>query len=224
MDFKELEAVLHYTFKDQDLLTKALTHASAAEKPSGSYERLEFLGDRILGIVVAHMLYHSFPHETEGDLAQRLAYLVSAPLLAEVASGLYVEKHIKAALGSQFLKMKKKESILADVCEAIIAALYIDGGLDIAWRFVETHWRPLLERNPVPPRDPKSELQEWLQSRSQRVPAYRLMEKLGPDHDPVFKVSLTIDPFGMVTGQGSSMRKAEKDAALEMLKRIASHD
>jgi ribonuclease-3 len=223
MDLKNFEVILDYSFKDKDLLKKALTHASAAEKPSGSYERLEFLGDRVLGIVVAHMLYHTFPDETEGDLAKRLAFLVSAPLCSEVAANLKVEEYINAALGSHYLKTSKKHPLLADVCESIIAALYIDGGLDVAWRFVESQWRPLLERDPSPPRDPKSELQEWLQSRSQKVPVYKLEEKQGPDHDPVFQVSLTIDPYGTVIGRGVSLRKAEKDAALEMLKRIRTH-
>lgn len=223
IDLKTLETKLDYVFKNQQLLTQALTHASAVNGAQHSYERMEFLGDRVLGLVVTHMLYHSFPDETEGDLAKRLAFLGSAPLLAEVALNLELDHYVTSALATHFSKVEKKESILADVCEALIAALYIDGGLDVAWRFVESHWRPLLERNPTPPRDPKSQLQEWLQEHLRLLPYYKLVEKKGPDHNPVFKVKLTIDPFGTVTGEGSSMRKAEKNAASEMLKRISGH-
>jgi ribonuclease III len=223
IDLENLETKLNYTFNNRQLLAQALTHASAVDRAHHSYERMEFLGDRVLGFVIAQMLYHTFPRETEGDLAQRLAFLVSSPLLAEVASNLNLDQHVTSALVTHFSKVEKKESILADVCEALIAALYLDGGLDVTRRFVEAHWRPLLERNLKPPRDPKSELQEWLQEHSQTLPRYRLVEKKGPDHNPVFKVELTIDPFGTVVGQGYSVRKAEKEAAIEMLRRIETH-
>lgn len=224
MDFASLETSIDYTFKDQQLLKQALTHASASESEQGNYERLEFLGDRVLGLVIAHMLYHSFPKEVEGDLAKRLGFLVSAPLLAEVASSLNLDQYVTSTLASDFSKTKKQESILADVCESLIAALYIDGGLEVAWRFVTQYWQPLLERNPMPPSDPKSELQEWLQARSKQVPRYRLIDKIGPDHDPQFKVELTIEPYGTVVGQGVSVRKAQKEAAFEMLQRITETD
>lgn len=224
-ELKDLENKLFYSFKDQQLLAQAFTHASAIEGVShASYERMEFLGDRILGLVVANLIYHSFPFEVEGDLAKRLGYLASTTVLAEVAEELELDQYVTSALPTHFSKAEKKESILADVCEALIAALYLDGGLEVAWKFVETHWRPLLQRIPEPPRDPKSQLQEWLQGRSQRLPRYKLVEKIGPDHNPIFRIELTIEPFGTVVGQGPSVRKAEKEAATEMLKRITPDD
>lgn len=224
MDLNAFESIIGYTFKDQQILRQALTHASAVERENGNYERMEFLGDRVLGLVIAHMLYHSFPTEVEGDLAKRLAFLVSAPLLAELSTSLQIEQYVTSALANNFSNAEKKESILADVCESLIAALYLDGGLVVAWQFIEKHWQPLLERNPMPPSDPKSELQEWLQARSQKIPRYRLVEKMGPDHDPRFKVELTIEPYGTVFGEGFSVRKAQKEAALEMLNRISAHE
>jgi len=225
IDVNSLEKILGYSFKNQELLEQAFRHASAIERLSHtSYERMEFLGDRVLGLIITDLLYHSFPFELEGDLARRLSFLVSAPLLAEVAGNLELDHYVMSALPTHFSKAEKKESILADVCEALIAALYLDGGLTIAWAFVETHWKPLLERIPEPPRDPKSHLQEWLQGQSKKLPKYKLIEKTGPDHNPFFKVELTIEPYGTVVGQGASVRKAEKEAAAEMLKKVFSHD
>jgi ribonuclease-3 len=225
VDFKNLEQILGYQFKNQKLLEQAFLHASAIEGVSHqSYERMEFLGDRILGLVVADLIYHSFPFELEGDLAKRLSFLVSAPLLAQVAENLELDQYVTSALPTHFSKAEKKESILADVCEALIAALYLDGGLKTAWTFVESQWKPLLERIPEPPRDPKSQLQEWLQGHLKKLPKYKLVEKTGPDHNPFFKVELTIEPYGTVLGQGPSMRKAEKEAAAEMLKKVLPHD
>jgi ribonuclease-3 len=219
-ELTDLEEKIGYHFNDQGLLNQALTHSSTEVSFHQSYERLEFLGDRVLGLIVANLLYKSFPNESEGDLAKRLSFLVNSSILAEIATNLSVHLYVISALPEHFSKTEKKESIASDVCEALIAALYLDGGLPIASRFVETHWRPLLERIPDPPHDPKSQLQEWSQKHLQRLPKYRLAEKTGPDHNPMFTIELSIDPYGTTSGKGSSVRKAEKEAAAEMLKRI----
>lgn len=225
-NLRTLEVTLEYTFVNPALLQQALTHISLSEKNIHThYERLEFLGDRVLGLVLSEMLLHRYPQEPEGGLAKRLAYLASMPILAKVAASLKLEDYIGSRLSAeQRAQEATLDSLMSDVCESIIAAIYLDGGLAPAQHFIKTHWQEYLEDLPLPPVDPKSELQEWLQAHEKRHPTYQLVEKRGPDHNPSYTVSVTIEPFGTTLGTGSSIRLAEKGAAEQMLHRITTYE
>ncbi|MBY0281490.1 MAG: ribonuclease III [Alphaproteobacteria bacterium] len=210
-DLNPLEEKIGYQFKDQTLLKSALTHSSV--RHSGNvFERLEFLGDRVLGVLIAEYLYKNFPKESEGDLAKRLAVLVSKETCNKVG-------HLIAL--SDFLKLigdrSPHSSVLADAVEALIAALYLDGGLDECRKFVIRCWKVFIEKNMIPPKDAKTTLQEWAQAKGLPIPVYKLIESSGPDHEPLFKVEVTIMNKPPYYGIGSSKRIAEQAAASDLL-------
>jgi ribonuclease-3 len=213
---------LGHRFEQPRLLRRALTHTSARtpSRQAHNYERLEFLGDRVLSLVVADLLLARFPDEREGDIARRHAALVRRAALAEVAAALRLGDHVVLSRGEAETGGRDNPAILADVCEAVIAALYLDGGLPIAARFIERHWGPLIEAAPHPPQDPKTALQEWAQARGLALPQYREIGRKGPDHGPLFTVEVTVEgqPPGCATGP--SKRTAEQAAAAVLLSRI----
>ncbi len=221
-----LQKALFHDFTDPELLTIALTHSSLADPgPQGkliTYQRLEFLGDRVLSLVVADMLYHRFGKEREGDLAKRHTGLVRMETLADIARTIGLGQAVRLSDSESAAGGAAKPNILADVCEAVIGALYIDGGLDAAKRFIETHWKDRLETTAGPPQDPKSRLQEWAQRRGLPVPEYRIKEQEGPPHDPVFTVEVTVAGKDPVSATGSSKRAAEKAAATQLLTQIGN--
>jgi ribonuclease-3 len=222
-----LAALLDHRFENPALLSQALTHSSAVEtRPGGplSYERLEFLGDRVLGLIVADMLLERFPCEPEGALARRHAFLVSREALAEVARGLELGSYIKVSRGEAESGGRENPALLADVCESLIGALYRDGGLEAARRFVTPRWSPLLTQDRKPPRDAKTGLQEWAQARGLPLPVYKETAREGPAHDPRFTVSVTIQGFEPVAGTGRSKRLAEQDAARRMMATLQSDE
>ncbi len=217
-----LENLLGHTFADPEILELALTHrgsleASAKGKRPGqsTNERLEFLGDRVLGLVVAEGLLRVYPDENEGALATRLAALVSASTLAKVAEEVGLGPHIKMAPGQQADAFES--AILADACEAVIGALYLDGGLGVAARFITLRWEPLMRAEIVPPKDPKTALQEWAQGRGLPLPAYKVISESGPAHAPEFTVSARVEGFPEHTGKGRTKRHAEQVAATALL-------
>lgn len=218
-----LEAALCHRFANPDLLDRALTHRSvsgarksARVRALSTNERLEFLGDRILGLVVAEALLARFPDAEEGELAQRLAALVAEPTLTDVAREIDLVAHVKSAAGQSASAM---DSILADACEAVVGAIYEDAGLDASRTFVLTHWQPRIERAKAPPKDSKSALQEWAQGRGLPLPAYREVERSGPDHAPHFVVAVSVPGFAEETGAGKSKQMAETLAATAFLDR-----
>ncbi len=213
----ELEEAIGYRFQNRTLLDEALTHRSVSGPGHVGYDRLEFLGDRVLALVVADMLYLCFPDEDEGALAKRLVALVRRETLAEVAETLDIGPHIRMSRGETEGGGKVNEAILSDVAEAVIAAVYLDGGLAPAADFIERNWRPLLEGTAEPPKDPKTALQEWAQARGLGLPAYRLVEQTGPDHAPAFRIEVTLGAERPQTAWGKSKRIAEQDAAAKML-------
>lgn len=220
-DLDRLAERLGHCFSQPALLSRALTHASMAKGEGGeTYERLEFLGDRVLGLIVADLLLDRFPHEPEGPLAQRLAELVRRETLAKVARALDLGPHLRLARGDEAAGERDNPAILADACEAVIGALYLDGGLPAARSFVEPVWRPLLEEAPQPPRDAKTALQEWAQARGLPLPEYREVGRAGPDHGPVFTIEVTLPGLGGETGEGRSKRQAEQAAAARLLARL----
>ncbi|MEX2455361.1 MAG: ribonuclease III [Rhodospirillaceae bacterium] len=216
---RSIEDVVLYTFRRPALIERALTHTSLRQtKSDPSYERLEFLGDRVLGLLIAELLLERFPQSSEGKLAPRLAALVSGRTLADVARSIGLGEFIRMSDGESAAGTRDRRSVLADCCEAVIGALYRDGGLDAAREFVKRLWMPLIDD--VEPRVAKTELQEWLQARGLPLPEYVIVERVGPPHQPVFTVELTISGQAPVRAQGKSKRAAEVQAATLMLDSI----
>jgi ribonuclease-3 len=213
----DLETVLEHTFKASEILQRAITHASAAKEVWNAYERLEFLGDRVLGLVVADQLLDRFPREREGEIARRHVQLVRKETLAEVARGLDIGAYLILSRGEEEVGARESESILADVMEAILGALYLDGGLDVARRFVVKHWTPFLEADLEPPSDPKTTLQEWAQARRHGLPSYVVIGQEGPPHAPEFTIQVTVADFPARTAKGRSKRHGEQAAATLLL-------
>lgn len=211
----QLQKRLGHDFRDGDLLSRALTHGSATARsgPATSYQRLEFLGDRVLGLAVATMLHRSFPKAEEGELARRLNQLVRKETCAEVARDLKLGDAIRLGESEAQTGGKRKMAILADVCEAVIAAVYLDGGLEAAQTLIERHWGPRMTGYNGPLRDAKTMLQEWAQGRGKAAPRYIMTERSGPDHAPSFTVQVEIDGYQPATGTGGSKRLAEQRAA-----------
>ena len=219
---RELARRIGHNFADPDLLERALTHASRNSRPGGgaNYERLEFLGDRVLGLVVADLLYHHFPDEEEGALARRFAMLVRRETLAEVAEEIDLGPAVILARGEIEAGTQENPGVLSDCMEAVIAALYLDGGLEAARDFIAGHWTPRLEADPTPPKDAKTELQEWAQAQGLPLPDYREIGRDGPAHDPRFTIAVSVDGAEAVEGSGSSKRQAEQAAAEALLAKV----
>ncbi len=216
-----LAARIGYTFKESSYLKRALTHSSSGGRSSqktSDNERLEFLGDRVLGLVIAEILISRFPDSTEGELAPRFNALVRKEACADVARQIDLGNDLIMSQGEAQAGGRRKEAILGDACEALIAAIYSDGGLAPARAFIERFWLSRLDAVEVPPRDPKTMLQESLQSRGLAPPEYKLRERCGPDHAPVFTIALVVDGQDRAKGSAGSKRAAEQIAAEEYLR------
>jgi ribonuclease-3 len=216
---------LGHSFADPQLLVEALTHPSAMARrgaPRRSYERLEFLGDRVLGLVVAELLWRRFPDEAEGELTRRHAGLVRRDALVDVARAIELGRFVILSAGEAQAGARDNSSVLADACEAVIAALYLDGGLEVARGFVQRHWEPRIQAAVAPPRDAKTALQEWAQGRGQGLPVYETVSVQGPAHKRVFTVSAQVEGVERATASGSSKRAAETAAAAELLTLLAA--
>lgn len=217
-----LQRRLGHTFADKALLTRALTHRSAAPDASAahSYERLEFLGDRVLGLVVAAMLIEAFPDEDEGALARRYNALVRGQTCAEIAAELGLGAHLLLGAGEALSGGRAKATLLSDAAEALIGAIFLDGGYEPARAFVEAHWRARMLAVETPRRDAKTALQEWSQGKGLPAPDYALVAREGPDHAPLFTVTATIQGLEPATGRGRAKREAEQAAARALLERL----
>jgi ribonuclease-3 len=221
IDEKYLEPLyksLGHEFSNPALLTQALTHPSL--EGAVNYQRLEFLGDRVLGLSIAEILYTEFPNVKEGGLAVRLAALVRKDALAQVAAQIHLERYIRLAASADEERERGKVAIQADVCEAVIGALYLDGGIDVAKRFVARYWHVLIMAKATAVKDPKSLLQEWAQARGFVPPVYIEIERSGPDHSPRFIIEVRAGDRQPVRAAGGSKRLAEQAAAEAMLKEI----
>lgn len=215
---------LGHRFKDEALLVEALTHSSAITRArQANYQRLEFIGDRVLALVVADLLFRRFPAENEGQLARRLNELVRLETCAEVARELGIAPFLVLGSGEKRAGGSDKPAILGDVCEALIGALFRDGGIDVARRFIERYWENRIAAAAVP-RDAKTALQEWAQGRGLPAPAYQLESRSGADHAPHFTISVSVIGQGAAEGSGSSKRAAEQQAAGALLMRLESED
>ena len=230
----DLPRILGHDFAAPALLAEALTHPSALTADRGrgrgrgakiakhGYERLEFLGDRVLGLVIADLLWRRFPDEPEGLLTQRHTHLVRRETLARVAESIGLGQHLVLSRAERAAGAAANPAILADACEAIIAAIYLDGGYDAAGGFIRRHWQPLIGAMEAPPRDPKTMLQEWAQARGLGLPRYELVATSGPDHAPQFTVAASIAGGTPATASGPAKRIAEAGAAAALLEWLAA--
>lgn len=221
-----LEASLGYTFTDPKLLRLALTHRSvSAENPSRKdNERLEFLGDAVLQLVVTDLLYHEYPRLAEGQMAKVRAAVVSRPTLAVVGRGMSVGEHIELAPGEERTGGREKDSILADAVEAIIGAVYLDAGLEAARAVILGHWSQVISERAKSPgvKDYKTRLQEHL-ARDSQTPVYSV-QGTGPDHDRTFTAKVTVEDAELGVGIGRSKKAAEQAAAQQALAVLEAND
>jgi len=218
----DLEDRIGYRFAEPAWLDRALTHSSAltaGRDRAGSYQRLEFLGDHVLGLAISDMLFRAFPAATEGELSRRLAALVRKETCADVARAIDLGPAMR--LGNSEIQAggHRRAAILADVCEALIGAVFCDGGYAAAAALIERYWQDRMLKPSRPLRDPKTVLQEWAQARGMPAPSYREVERSGPDHSPEFRVAVELSEHTPAEGTGRSKRAAEQAAAAAMLAR-----
>lgn len=210
---RKLEEILQYKFKNPKLLEQALTHSSVTGNERRNYERLEFLGDRVLGLTMAHVLYTKFPNEREGVLAQRHVRLVCADAVAEVVKKLHIDEYIIA---------KDKETtqsinVLCDIGEAVMGAIYIDSDIEQAIAFVERNWADMID-SAGSQKDFKTKLQERFHAMKQALPVYEMVAKEGSEHEPIFTVKVALNENTYALGKGKNKKLAEQQAAEELLK------
>lgn len=218
-----IEEVIGHHFSQRRLLEEALTHPGCAQTHKDipfNYQRLEFLGDSVLGMIVAEIVYHLYPQENEGNLAKRHAALVRGESLVKVARLLGLSRYINVPAGIDDAG-RDNPSNLEDVCEALIGALYLDGGMDAARKFVRQHWLPLARNVQAAPKDAKTALQEWAQARGLPLPVYVVQSITGPAHAPEFEVEVRIEvEGGQARARATAKRQAEQLAAQAMLERL----
>ena len=220
---KKLESLFHkikYNFKNIIFCVNALTHSSYDSKNyKTNYQRLEFLGDRVLGLIISEAIFNRFKNEEEGKLSKRFSDLVSKKTLIEVSKEIELQNTINTS--KEYIdKIKITDSMLADSLEALIGAIYIDSNFEEVKKVVLNLWGKKLSSQEKPPVDAKSFLQEWCLSKKKKIPVYQILEKSGPDHKPTFLVELRIENFQKVNGEGSTKKKAEIDAAQKIVEKI----
>jgi ribonuclease-3 len=217
----ELIDRIGYRFADEALLERALTHISAlsGKSRSGSYQRLEFLGDRVLGLVISEMLFRAYPKADEGELSKRLADLVRKETCADVARAMNLGDSIRLGSSESNAGGRRRSAILSDVCESLIGAVFLDGGYSSATELIEKFWDERMRALERPPRDAKTTLQEWAQGRGLPTPTYREVQRTGPHHNPEFRVTVELPGREQAEGIGRSKRAAEQAAAAAMLVR-----
>ena len=220
----QFENRIGYIFKNKELLINSLTHPSFLVENKknkknvlNDFERLEFLGDRVLGLAISSIIYKKFINNNEGDLSKKLSYLVQKNFLHKIAINLKIDRFLKF---SSKKNEKMNISILADSVESLIGALYLDGGFNNAKIFIKSTWGPYFEIEDKNMQDPKTKLQEISQQKSKKLPDYKLIKKEGPSHAPTFTISLKVLNLKKIISNGSTIREAEKNAASEALKKI----
>ena len=221
-DTAAFEQRIGYRFKDAALLEQALTHISAlsgARNRAASYQRLEFLGDHVLGLVISDMLFRTFARADEGEMSRRLADLVRKEACADVGRAIGLGAAIRLGASEANAGGRGRTAILADVCEALIGAVFIDGGYAPAAALIERFWTARMLEPARPLRDPKTVLQEWAQARGMAPPCYREIARSGPDHYPEFRVAVNVPDRAPAEGTGRSKRAAEQAAAAALLAR-----
>lgn len=218
---EKLEELTGHKFKDIVRLDRALTHSSAQHRTGKDYERLEFLGDRVLGLCIAEMLFARFAEANEGELSVRLNALVNAETLAEIADELKLHEVIRTGADVRDLQSERQKNMRADVVESLIATIYLDGGIPAARQFINRYWEPRAAHVAAARRDAKTELQEWSHKYHETVPAYTEISREGPDHEPVFVIEVKVGKLKAERAEGRSKRLAEQAAAEKLLRREA---
>lgn len=216
-----LQKRINYHFRDSALLKLALTHPSVARAQSN--QRLEFLGDAVLGLVVARILYDLYPAEQEGELARRHAALVQGITLTAVARDIGLGEALNVGTSEIQSGGRDNASNLEDALEALIGAIYLDGGMQAAETFIVPRWTEMAKKVEAPPKDAKTSLQEWAQARGLPVPTYTLVESTGPAHAPLFTIEATVQGYPPTQAKAASKRVAEQAAAGMLLERL-QHD
>ena len=218
MKVDEFEKKINYKFKNKSLIDLAFTHSSFKNKINKNYERLEFLGDRVLSLVISEDLFLKYSNENEGALSKRLSDLVSKQKLLEVANEISIKEMLKIdQFEKRNLKLKKNISILSDVCEALIGAIYLDSNLENAKKFISKYWKKKISKNILPPQDPKSLLQEVAQKKGLNLPKYILKKKEGPPHNPRFEVEVFLKGIRKFSAIAKTIKIAEINAAKKMV-------
>lgn len=212
---------LGHAFENRDLIEAALTHGSVTGGGK-DHERLEFLGDRVLGLAVAELLYRAHPDESEGALAPRLAGLVRRETLAAIAAEIGLEARLRTAMEARESRERARATLLADALEAVLGAVFLDGGWEAARAAVGRLWADRLATPAAPPRDAKTRLQEWAQAARWGLPVYAVRRTEGPDHAPRFEAEVTVAGHGPVLGAGASKRAAEQAAAARLLAELGA--
>ena len=218
MKVDEFEKKINYKFKNKSLIDLAFTHSSFKNKINKNYERLEFLGDRVLALVISEDLFLKYSNENEGALSKRLSDLVSKQKLLEVANEISIKEMLKIdQFEKRNLKLKKNISILSDVCEALIGAIYLDSNLENAKKFISKYWKKKISKNILPPQDPKSLLQEVAQKKGLNLPKYILKNKQGPPHNPRFEIEVFLKGIRKFSAIAQTIKIAEINAAKKMV-------
>ena len=212
-----LADMLGHSPHDLSLYERALTHGSHG---APSYQRLEFLGDRVLGLIVAEWLYAAYPRAPEGEMSRRFNTLVTGQVCAEVAREIGVGPHLRLGKQARDDGGAESDNILGDVIEALIGALYLDHGMTACEALVRRHWTARVEGHEKAPRHPKSALQEWAAANNRRAPVYDLVDRAGPHHAPQFTVRVSVGPAGEATATGTSKQEAETAAASALLEQL----
>jgi len=219
---RKLEEKISYSFKNKDLLKQAFTHPSLSRsgKISGNYERLEFLGDSVLSLSIAEILYNRYPEEAEGELARRRAYLVSRDCVAKAAAEIGIGEYLQLAGGEENIGGRLNPANLENAMEALLGAIFLDGGLAPAKALVANFWEDALKEMLIPPSSPKSELQEYIQKQGKGLPEYRIISSTGPSHKPEFTIEVSAEGYAPETGTATSRKAAENIAAENMLRKL----
>ena len=216
-NIKKLENILQVNFNNKKLLIQSLTHKSFNEKYNN--EKLEFLGDRDIGLVISKKLLNLYPEENEGTIDKKFSNLVNKKTCMEIAVQLNLKKFIKT--GNSFKNLRSSdEKILSDCCEALIGAIYIDQGIVISEKFILRNWDKFIKKSKVTTIDPKTKLQEYSLKKYKKLPIYKSFKQIGPNHNPLFKVQVQISDSKKYFGYGKSKKLAEKSAALKLIKNL----
>ena len=211
IDYFILEKKIGYKFKDKKLLIKSLTHKSYDK--INNNEKIEFLGDRVLGLIIAKKLLEIYPDEKEGILDKKFASLVNKKTCLKIAKNINLEKYI-LTFNPKNKKIKVEDKVVADCCEALIGAIYLDKGFTFAENFILTFWKKNIKESVITQIDAKTKLQEYSLKKHKKLPVYKLISNLGPRHKPIFKVGVKLPNSKLYIGQGSSKKDAEQDAAI----------
>ncbi len=223
MKLSDLESHLNYQFKNKALLIQALTHSSYYQqknKLKKDNQRLEFLGDRVLGLLTAEYLFHQDKLAREGQLAVQLNAFVCKESCAKIAKKMNLDQFILLSSSEEAQGGRDKDTILADSCEAILAAIYLDGGLFAVKRIYDQFWISMFNQTRLIQKDPKSRLQDWVLKKNNQIPVYELINKIGADHMPHFTVKVSIFNGMQMEGQGKTKREAEYEAAKKLLYKL----